>query len=268
MTADEYQRDAIASAYSDETPCPVDAAGTFTDGLAATRDSGSQRRKAMGFTAVAGSGNAFKRVPQGVWIARCIRIIDLGTQRVEFQGDVKLQHKLQIMWEVLGEDENGVPLTVEVDGRDVPMTISKRYTLSLHEKARLRADLEAWRGKPFAPEELKGFDVSKLLGAYCMVNVVESETNGKTYSNISSITPLPRELTKHKPISETPLQSFDVDQPDMAQFESFHDKLKETIQASAEWQQRTAKLTGQPAAKQTAAPAGTAFDDMDSDMPF
>ena len=220
----------------------------------------------MGFTAVAG-GNAFKRVPQGVWIARCIKVIDLGTQRVEFQGDVKLQHKLQIMWEVLGEDENGVPLVMDVDGQEVPMTISKRYTLSLHEKARLRADLEAWRGKPFAPEELKGFDVSKLLGAYCMCNVVESETNGKTYSNISSITPLPRELAKVKPASSTPLQSFDADNPDMAMFEGFHAKLQETIQASQEWQARTAKLTGQPAAPKPAA-AATAFDDMDSDIPF
>jgi hypothetical protein len=208
-------------------------------------------------------------VPQGVWIARCIRVIDLGTQRVEFQGDVKLQHKLQIMWEVLGEDEHGVPLVVEVDGVEVPMTISKRYTLSLHEKARLRADLEAWRGKPFAPDELKGFDVSKLLGAYCMLNVVESETNGKTYANISSITPLPRELAKVKPASTTPLQAFDIDNPDMGQLESFHDKLKETIQSSQEWQQRTAKLVGQaPARVPGVAAAGTAFDDMDSDIPF
>jgi hypothetical protein len=224
----------------------------------------------MGFMAAAGSGNAFKRVPQGVWIGRCIKVIDLGTQRVEFQGDVKMQHKLQITWEVLGEDEYGVPLVVEQDGSEVPMSISKRYTLSLHEKARLRADLEAWRGKPFQPEELKGFDVSKLLGAYCMVNVVESETNGKTYSNISSITPLPRELAKLKPASSTPLQSFDVDQPDMAVFEGFHDKLKETIQSSVEWQQRTSKLTGQPAAQKatSAAPAGSSFDDMNSDVPF
>lgn len=220
----------------------------------------------MGFTAVAG-GNAFKRVPQGVWIARCVKVIDLGTQRVEFQGDVKMQHKLQIMWEVLGEDENGVALVVEQDGHEVPMTISKRYTLSLHEKARLRADLEAWRGKPFAPEELKGFDVSKLLGAYCMLNVVESETNGKTYANISSITPLPRELAKHKPASDTALMSFDVDQPDMAMFDGFHDKLKETIQSSAEWQQRTAKLTGIKPAP-AAAPAATSFDDMNDDVPF
>jgi len=264
--ADQYQADAIASAYTDETPCPVGAAGTFTDGFVATRDSGISGVSKMGFVAIAGAGNAFKRVPQGVWIGRCIKVIDLGTQRAEFQGDVKMQHKLQITWEVLGEDENGVPLVAEVNGEEVPMSISKRYTLSLHEKARLRAELEAWRGKPFAPEELKGFDVSKLLGAYCMLNVVESETNGKTYSNISSITPLPRELAKHKPTSGTPLVSFDVDSPDMAVFESFYDKLKETIQASEEWSGRTAKLTGRPA--MPAAAAGTSFDDMADDVPF
>lgn len=220
----------------------------------------------MGFTAVAGSGNAFRRVPQGVWIGRCIKVIDLGTQTVEFQGDVKHQHKLQVTWEVLGEDENGVPLVVEQDGVEVPMSISKRYTLSLHEKARLRADLEAWRGKPFTADELKGFDVSKLLGAYCMVNVVEQEgQNGKSYSNISSITPLPRELAKHKPDSKTPLVSFDVDQPDMKVFDTFHEKLQETIKASMEWQGRAGH---KPVKSVEPIQAGTAFDDMDSDAPF
>ena len=31
MTADEYQRDAIAGAHNDDTGYEVDAAGTFTD---------------------------------------------------------------------------------------------------------------------------------------------------------------------------------------------------------------------------------------------
>lgn len=221
----------------------------------------------MGFTATAGTGAAFKRVPQGVHVARCVKLIDLGTQRVEFQGEVKHQHKLQITWEVLGEDDAGVPMTNEVDGVEQPLQVSKRYTLSLHQKARLRADAEAWRGKPFDEAELKGFDVAKLLGAYCMLNIVHSTQGEKTYANVSSITPLPRELAKHKPTSNTPLVSFNLDAPDMAMFAKFHEKLQATIQASEEWQSRTSKLTGQPAAE-PAAPAKTGFDDMDDDIPF
>jgi hypothetical protein len=221
----------------------------------------------MGTTATAGNGNAFRRVPTGVHIARCVGVIDLGTQTVEFQGQSKDMHKLQIQWEVLGEDEAGVPMTIDIDGKDMPLTISKRYTLSLHEKASMRRDLEAWRGKPFDADDLKGFDVAKLLGAYCMLNVVEQEGgNGKTFANIQSITPLPRELAKHKPPGVHPLISFDVDNPDMAVFGSFYEKLQETIRASAEWRARSSKVA--PAGAIKPAQKEPALADMDDDVPF
>src|SRR5688572_20797662 len=174
------------------------------------------------------SGGDFKRVPPGVHIGRCIAVIDLGTQEVEYQGDKKLQRKVILKWELFGEADDGSPLTVEVDGRGpMPMTISKRYTLSLSDKARLRSDLSAWRGRDFNPEELKGFDISKLLGVYCMVNVTQNETNGKTYSNVASLTPLPGALKASKPAGVHETLMFDVDEPNMVAFETFHDKLKE-----------------------------------------
>jgi len=85
----------------------------------------------MAFIAQDNGGGDFKRVPTGVYIGRCYSLIDLGSQKVEFQGDVKLQHKILVRWELFGEDEDGQPLTVEIDGKARPMTISKRYTLSL-----------------------------------------------------------------------------------------------------------------------------------------
>ncbi|MCB0255862.1 MAG: hypothetical protein KDI55_19260 [Anaerolineae bacterium] len=218
----------------------------------------------MGLIANSGSNVMFKKVPAGVHIARCVQVIDLGTQEVTFQGETKQQHKLYIAWEVLGEDDAGVPLTYEgTDGKDHPMTIGKRYTLSLNDKSALRKDLAAWRGRDFTPEELKAFDISKLLGAYCMLNVQHNESNnGKTYANVASITPLPTALAKNKPTSDTKPVSFDMDDPDMALFDSFPPWLQDVIQASAEWAARSApKAPPKPAP----AKAGTAFDDMESD---
>ena len=269
-----YPAEALCTAHSlmqdpDTDGYEVGPSGKFT-GSATTRDGGiNVRTTEMGFTATAGSGQAFKRCPAGVHVARCIGLIDLGTQDVEYQGQHKLQHKIQITWEVLGEDELGAPLTVETDGKEMPITISKRYTLSLSNKARMRSDLEAWRGKAFTDEELKSFDVSKLLGAYCMLNVTETESNGKTYANVSSITPLPRAVAK--PEGVHPLVKFDLDNPDMKVFEGFYQQLQDLIKASVEWRERTAKMTGQPAPAKPAAAdpkSGTSFDDMDSDIPF
>jgi hypothetical protein len=147
----------------------------------------------------------------------------------------KLQHKIRVAWELFGEDEEGQPLTVDFEGKEMPMTISKSYTLSLSEKASLRKDLQSWRGREFTDEEAKGFDISKLIGAYCMVNVTTSETNGKTYSNVANLTPLPTALKASKPAPIHDTVMFDLDNPDWALFDSFHDKLKDAIKRSPEF---------------------------------
>jgi hypothetical protein len=140
------------------------------------------------------------------------------------------------------------------------MTISKSYTVSLHEKAGLRKDLAAWRGRDFTDEEAEAFDVSKLIGAYCMVNVTTSENNGKTYSNVAGLTPLPGALKNSKPAAVHANVVFDLDAPDMTVFGGFHEKLQAAIQTSPEWR----AIKGAPAGN---APVG-AFDDIGDDAPF
>jgi len=190
----------------------------------------------MGFIASdSGNGGNFKRVPPGVYIGRCYSLVDLGTQTTNGQYGEKHQHKIRVAWELFGEDENGQPLTIDVDGKEMPMTISKSYTVSLHEKAGLRKDLSAWRGRDFTDEEAKAFDVSKLIGAYCMVNVTTSENNGKTYSNVGGLTPLPSALKNAKPAPVHGHVLFNLDEPNMAVFATFHEKLQEVIKSSPEW---------------------------------
>lgn len=190
----------------------------------------------MGFIASdSGNGGNFKRVPPGVYIGRCYSLVDLGTQTTNGQYGEKHQHKIRVAWELFGEDENGQPLTIDVDGKEMPMTISKSYTVSLHEKAGLRKDLSAWRGRDFTDEEAKAFDVSKLIGAYCMVNVTTSENNGKTYINVGGLTPLPSALKNAKPAPVHGHVLFNLDEPNMAVFATFHEKLQEVIKSSPEW---------------------------------
>ena len=211
----------------------------------------------MGFIASDAGGGNFKRVPSGVYIGRCYSLVDLGTQVTDGQYGLKEQHKIRLGWELFGDDEDGQPLTVDVDGKEMPMTISKSYTVSLHEKANLRKELSAWRGKDFTEDEAKGgFDVEKLLGAYCMINVTTSENNGKTYSNVAGLTPLPGALKNAKPAPVHENILFNINKPDKAVFATFHEKLQEAIKRSPEW----AKTGGTPAAR-------TVMPD-DTDAPF
>jgi hypothetical protein len=66
-----------------------------------------------------------------------------------------------------------------------------RFTLSLHEKGRLRPLLEAWRGRRFTAEELKNFDLEKLINANCQVQLIHNmNESGKKYANVQAIVPL------------------------------------------------------------------------------
>ena len=175
----------------------------------------------------------FKNVPAGVHLARCYRIIDVGSHKVEFKGETKVQRKVMLGWELFGEDDEGNPLTTD-DGK--PMAMFKNYTLSWAEMSTLRKDLQAWRGKPWSDAEAKRFDLKSILNSYCMLNVIHREFNGNVYANVSAISPVPsliKQAGLPKPINAN--QVFTLAEPDMVLFETFGKGLKEKIMNSPEW---------------------------------
>lgn len=75
--------------------------------------------------------------------------------------------------------------------------VVQRYTLSLHEKSKLRPMLEAWRGRKFTNEELEGFDLERLLGANCQVQVCHNiSSDGQVYANVQAVVPAAKGAAK------------------------------------------------------------------------
>ena len=204
--------------------------------------------------------STFKLPPAGSHLGRLYRILDLGTQKVEWQGAIKMQRKLMFSFELHGEDNEGQPLTTN-DGK--PLMISKRYTMSLGEQSTLRKDLESWRGKKFTPEELQGFDLNVLLGKFAMCNVTHNDREGKTYANLSGLSQVPAALKKlPEPAGVNELFILSLDAFDQAKFDSLSDGLKDIIKKSAEWR----GTNGEEEANQA---ISTALADLkDDDMPF
>jgi len=134
------------------------------------------------------SGGNFIPCPAGIHAAVCVDVVDLGDLEVNFGGKQKVQHKIRIVWQV-----------EELMPNNNPYTVSKRYTLSLHEKSSLRKDLESWRGRSFTEEELQGFDVETVLSAGAYLNVIQEVKNGSTYSNVASIMRLPKGMETPTP---------------------------------------------------------------------
>lgn len=181
----------------------------------------------MGLTAKAKGTGDFTPIEAGVHLAICYGIYDLGTHRDEkYEKD---RHQIVVLWEV--PDSR---IEIERDGKhlDLPRAISNRYTLSLNEKATLRKDLEAWRGKPFTAEELDGFDMRNILGKSCQLGIVHVTKGDKTFAVINSILGLPRGV---KPLDlENEMQWFSFEEsvniPTTAP-----DWIKEQIAASKEY---------------------------------
>lgn len=202
-------------------------------------------------------GKDFKIAPIGNHLARLYRIIDLGTQKVVWEGVEKMQRKLMFNFELHGEDNDGNPLLTE-DGK--PLMVTKRYTRSFFETSALRQDLEGWRGEPFNEEDLKGFDLSKLLGKFCMLNVIHNKaSNGKTYANVKGLSPVPAVIKKAglpEGVNETLI--FSIDHFDQKIFDGLPSWLQDTIKESAEY--RGSVYNAQRDAKSP--------DIQDDDVPF
>jgi hypothetical protein len=207
---------------------------------------------------VENKGGSFESTPPGLHLARCYRIIDLGTQKSEYLGQVKMLRKIMLGWEIHGQDDSGKALKMQ-DGR--PFAMFKNYTLSWSDKANLRADLQSWRGKPFSQEEMRRFDLKTILDAWCMLNVIEKQGNdGKMYVNVNGITPVPSMIKQAGlPTAVNKNEIFMLGEPDMAMFETFSDNLKKKIMGTPEWERLNKSAP--------AAPAAPAFDE-DDDIPF
>lgn len=137
----------------------------------------------MPITATAGNGKTSELAPDGNHVAACVGVIDLGTQTYEYNGSSISNRKVLLQWELVNE--------AMTDGR--PFMVSAEFTLSLHEKSKLRPFLENWRGRPFTAEELAGFNLESLAGMGCMLNVVhETSKKGKAFANVKSASRLPK----------------------------------------------------------------------------
>lgn len=203
------------------------------------------------------TGNeTFELPPSGPQAARCSRILDLGTQKSEYQGETKFARKVLVSWQL-----------AEFRSTGEPFQVSRRFTSSLHKKSALRAFLEAWRGRPFTAEELAAFDLKKLLNATCLLNLVHVQRGEKDFANIASISPLPRSMPA--PQAVVGALVFDLSDPLCGQdLEQLPQRIREQVQQSPEWASLTARAHAPARAAASAAPAGSGFDDMDDDIPF
>ncbi len=193
-----------------------------------------------------GGGGDFKQPPAGTHQARCIRLVDLGTQQSEYQGQKNIRRQVLVTWEL--------PSELMEDGR--PFVCSRFYTQSLNEKSRLYADLVNWRGREFTPAELAGFDARNILDKTCLISLTLNES-GK--ARVTGLMAQPKHM--ECPPRSNPLLYFSLEPGEFSRevFDQLGEGIQKIIRLSPEW----AELQN-PVSVSKREPGS----DDDSDLPF
>ena len=132
-------------------------------------------------------GSSIPILEEGVYTAVCTGLIDLGFQENKmFNSNSR---KVQIVWTI--PDEKIKYTDKDGNEKEAMRQMSKEYTACITEKSNLNKDLTSWRGKSFTEEEMKGFDLNKLLLVPCQIQVVH-QGKEKKYANIAGIMSLPK----------------------------------------------------------------------------
>lgn len=169
-------------------------------------------------------------IPSGNYIARCYQMIEIGTVSEFIMGKQVTLKKVRIGWELPTETRIFKP-----ENGEQPLVISKEYTLSMNEKSNLRKDLKSWRGKDFTDDEARSFDITKLLGAPCMLNIIHkpSKDQSRVYEEIAGITSIPKGMQTPAQVNKTFVLSYE--DFDISVFESLPDFIKTKMKGSLEY---------------------------------
>jgi hypothetical protein len=176
-------------------------------------------------------GGNFIQIEPGTYVARCYSMIEIGTIPIEYNGEMKKQKKVSVTWELPTE----TAIFHEEKGPE-PFVVSKTYTLSMHEKASLRKDLESWGGKGYTNKEAERFDITKLLGQPCILSIIHQPGKtdpSKNYVMISSISKLMKGQECPPQINPTRILSYDEFNWEV--FDRLSDYMKDKIRLSDEF---------------------------------
>lgn len=198
-----------------------------------------------------GGGSSIPMLAEGSYAAVCYMLVDIGLQRNERYGNSS--RKVIIGWEIADE-------FIEVDGEKKPRVFSARYTASLNEKAILRRDLAAWRGRDFTEAELEEFNLRNIVGASCLIQIIHKEgSNGKTYANLASIMKLPKGMAAPEMTLDPVI--YDIDESEISDVDKLPEWIATTVKSSESFQQRLREASG-GAAKMSD------FEEADGELPF
>tara|TARA_R110002020_G_scaffold357043_5_gene569494 strand:+ start:1724 stop:2311 length:588 start_codon:yes stop_codon:yes gene_type:complete len=124
---------------------------------------------------VTGKKKEYENIKPGLINAICVGVWNIGVQKSEYNEEVKFNEKIIIGFEV--EQRNSVS-NLQIFHPEV-------FTMSLHAKSKLGPMIESWFSKKLTDKERYNYDLKKIVGKRCTLNLIE---NG-TWISIATILP-------------------------------------------------------------------------------
>ncbi len=197
-----------------------------------------------------GGNVEYQNPPAGPHIARLYRVIDLGTQIVEWAGEQKNSYKFMLSWEL--------PNAMMDPTAEFPeprcFTVHTRYTYSLYQSNLLALlggmcptwDLDEMDNKGEVPLE-------DLLGMPCQLSISnDTDDKGRVWTNVMTAMPLMEgQVCPEAQNAEVWFWMSGSTSEYNADFEAFSKSLQRTIRKSPEYEIWQAARTTSAAADST-----------------
>lgn len=134
-----------------------------------------------------GTDAKYRAHDEGQFVGQCVDLIDLGEKVQDFPGSKP--YLAQTCALVFRTGERNEETGDYID-------IAREFTVSMGEKANLRAFLQQWRGKPYTAEQITaGVPLHKLVGNFALLTVAHRTSGkGRTYANITACVGVPKQM--------------------------------------------------------------------------
>lgn len=196
----------------------------------------------------------FEPASDGLHPAVVYLMVELGVQETKW-GPAP---HVEIGWEIA--DESDV-----INGEEKPRLVFEHYKLSKDPKSNLAKMLGSMRGKPMADGELNGFDLKRIIGTPCMVNIVQNEdSNGRIWPNVTSVVPVMKNMEKPTLSSPEAVVTFDIDLDPLSKVDDLPKWLADKIRRSPSYEKRLQKEMETSGKIEELPPE----EDLESDLPF
>lgn len=176
--------------------------------------------------------STFTPAPAGTHIARCIRLIHIGTTMGEYMGQPQEQNKIRLSFELPEEKK------VWKEGEEAkPFVTDQEYTLSMGEKANLRKLVEGMIGTTLHDGEANSFDLNQIVGMPCLITIKHKTSKaGNVRAEIAHASPLMKSQVCPPAFNPTVILTYE--DWNQAVFDKLPDFLKEKMASSNEYKKK------------------------------